>query len=417
MVTYCFKSRTMIVLQELNYIIGSICASIGFVVSFILITVNNEQSHSRKLLTAILFCLSIFCLWYALVGSQFFIKFPHLWRIPASFSALIPALIYLYVRSVLNQEFGFRPNDSLFAIPTVLIFVHFLPFYMLSGDEKRVIISQLMADRKLALIEIDGLFPFGFGMLIRSVTGLVFTFFSFLLLIQHKRKSLLKANITPTRNLEMYRWLYFLLITISISYILLILWNFLAISDIVEFFVAISFTTAGLILFISIYLFCNPKILYGFQGWVNVSDVLPQPVEGDQKKTKSGLSDSDVSSFSPEMREEVSSAIANHFKNNKPFIAPGYKIKDLSLELNIPVYLISSFINNEYGMNFNEFINDHRVDYITDIFKESVESQNFTLEAVAQSAGFNSRNTFIAAVKKKSGMTPSSYFSKKTTAL
>jgi AraC-like DNA-binding protein len=104
--------------------------------------------------------------------------------------------------------------------------------------------------------------------------------------------------------------------------------------------------------------------------------------------------------------------IRKNLKNNKLFLAAGYKIKDLSQELNTPIYLISSFINQEYGKNFNELINDYRVDYITDLLKESPDSQNFTLEAVAKSAGFNSRNTFIGAVKKKSGMTPSNYFSK-----
>jgi AraC-like DNA-binding protein len=109
---------------------------------------------------------------------------------------------------------------------------------------------------------------------------------------------------------------------------------------------------------------------------------------------------------------EIGSRIENHFKNNKPFLAGGYKIKDLSLQLNIPIYLISTFINQEYGKNFNEFINDYRLDYVKDLLEESPDSQNFTLEAIAQSAGFNSRNTFIGAVKKKFGMTPTSYFSK-----
>ena len=110
---------------------------------------------------------------------------------------------------------------------------------------------------------------------------------------------------------------------------------------------------------------------------------------------------------------EMSTSIKNHFKNNKPFLATGYKIKDLSQELKTPIYLISSFINQEYGKNFNELINEYRVDYITDLLNESPDSQNFTLEALAKSAGFNSRNTFIEAVKKKSGMTPLNYFSKK----
>jgi AraC-like DNA-binding protein len=110
------------------------------------------------------------------------------------------------------------------------------------------------------------------------------------------------------------------------------------------------------------------------------------------------------------MQVELRSSLENHFKNNKPFIASGYKIKDLSSELDIPVYLISSFINQEYGKNFNELINDYRVDYIADVLKESPDSQNFTLEAIAKSAGFNSRNTFIGAVKKKYGKTPSAHF-------
>lgn len=407
----------MSILQELNYILGCVCASIGFVVTFILFAVHNEASHSRKLLAAILFCLSLFCLSYAIVGNQFYLQFPHAWRIPALFSGLAPALIYLYVRSILNQEFKLSPNDTFFAIPAILITVHFLPFYMLSGDEKRTIIQQMLTNRKLVLIESEGIFPPGFGMIIRSATGLAFTFLSLFKLHQHKRRAQLKASNIYYQNLEIYKWLYFLLIAILISYMLLILWNFMAISEKIEFFVAISITTAALILFICIYLFFNPKILYGFHGWVNEPDVLPDATMVDQKKSKSEFSDSNESSFSLEMRNEIGSAIENHFKCNKPFIYPKYKIKYLSLELNIPVYLISSFINHEYGMNFNEFINNHRVDYITDILKESNESRNLTLEALAKSAGFNSRNTFIAAVKKKTGMTPSGYFNHKFTSV
>jgi len=407
----------MDVVQDLNYIIGCICASLGFVVSIIFIAVNKEGSHSRKLLAAVLFCLSVFCLNYAVVGTRFFLAFPHAWRLPAFFSGLAPALIYLYVRSVLNQEFKLRPNDIFFAIPAILITVDFLPFYTLSGDEKRAIILKLLGNKKLALIEIEGLFPPGFGMIIRSSSGLAFTFLSLFKLHQNKKRSQFKASNTYSQNLVIYKWLYFFLIAISFSYILLILWNFLAISEKIEFFVAISFTTAGLILFICIYLFSNPKILYGLQGWVTEPDVLPDATMADQKKSKSESSDSDESSFSLEMRKEIGSAIENHFKCNKPFIYPRYKIKYLSLELHIPVYLISSFINHEYGMNFNEFINNYRVDYIADILKESTESQNFTLDALAKSAGFNSRNTFIAAVKKKTGMTPSGYFKHKFTSV
>ncbi len=399
-----------------NFIIGCIAASLGFVVSFIFFAINKEDSHSRKMLAGVIFCISLFSLSHSLVGTAFYLNFPHVWRLAAPFSGLMPPLLYFYVRSVLYQEFRFRPNDFLFFIPGVLMFIHFLPFYMLSGDEKRAIILKMLSNKKLALLETEGFFPSGYGMLIRSLSSVLFTLLAIFETYQHKTKAIFKGVTYQTRNQEVYKWLYFLLSCIAFSIILLIFWNFLAISSKIEFSFAISFTSTGLILILSIYLFLKPTILYGFQGWVNNPGVLPDSGKSGYILTSnSQIQDSDISSFSAEMREEISSAIENHFNYNKPFVVPGYKIKDLSLELNIPVYLISSFINQEYGKNFNEFINDHRLAYISDMLIESPDSQNFTLEALAKSAGFNTRNTFIVAVKKKYGKTPSAYYFRKLT--
>jgi AraC-like DNA-binding protein len=97
-------------------------------------------------------------------------------------------------------------------------------------------------------------------------------------------------------------------------------------------------------------------------------------------------------------------------RENSSFTKSGYKIKDLSNELGLPVYILSSFINQEYAKNFNEFINDFRIEYISNKLKSSPDTANFTLNAIAKSAGFNSRTSFISAVKRKTGKTPSIYF-------
>jgi AraC-like DNA-binding protein len=155
--------------------------------------------------------------------------------------------------------------------------------------------------------------------------------------------------------------------------------------------------------------------LYGLQGWANSPVESPIYHTPNQISINQQLRDESVSSFSTEMQVQMRTILENHLKNNKPFLASGYKIKDLSSELDIPVYLISSFINQEYSKNFNELINDFRVDYISGLLEESADSQYFTLEAIAKSAGFNSRNTFIAAVKRKYGKTPSAHFNRKLT--
>jgi len=402
-------------IQDLNFITGSVGATLGFAVGIILLTANKEQSLSTKLLSGLIFCLSLFSLSYALVGTQFFIKYPHAWRFSAPFSGITPPLIYIYVRSVLYQEFRLRSFDSLLFIPGFLLFIDFLPFYLLSVEEKRAIVKNLFNNTKLGLVEIDGMFPPGVGMIIRSTTGLVFTSLAIFETFKFKKMSSFKKMNQEKHNHEVYNWLNFLLASVLLSYLLLVLWNFLGITAKIEFFVAIGFTTAGLIFAICMYLFLQPGILYGLHGWYSspiVSPILSSPQE---KGINGFLQDDAVSSFSPEMRVEMRNTLENHFKNNKSFASSGYKIKDLSSELNIPVNLISSFINQEYGTNFNGFINDHRVEYISNLLQESPDSQSFTLEAVAKSAGFNSRNTFISAVKKKYGKTPSAHFNRKLT--
>jgi AraC-like DNA-binding protein len=51
------------------------------------------------------------------------------------------------------------------------------------------------------------------------------------------------------------------------------------------------------------------------------------------------------------------------------------------------------------------------VQYLENLVKNNAEYANFTLEALGKAAGFNSRSTFIAAVKRNTGKTPQEFFS------
>jgi AraC-like DNA-binding protein len=109
----------------------------------------------------------------------------------------------------------------------------------------------------------------------------------------------------------------------------------------------------------------------------------------------------------------IKTTIENYFNSTLPFRKHGYSIGNLSLETGIPVYQLSSVINQEFGMNFNELINSYRVTYLTNILQDSFDLQSYTLEALGKMAGFSSRTTFIAAIKKHTGMTPSTFFKNK----
>jgi AraC-like DNA-binding protein len=106
-------------------------------------------------------------------------------------------------------------------------------------------------------------------------------------------------------------------------------------------------------------------------------------------------------------------ALESHFEKEKPFLRKGYKISDLSNELEIPYHQLSAFINQEYGKNFNELVNEYRVDHLVRMHGDDPGLKQYTLEALGQKVGFNSRVSFIAAVKKRTGKTPSELFGRR----
>ena len=101
--------------------------------------------------------------------------------------------------------------------------------------------------------------------------------------------------------------------------------------------------------------------------------------------------------------------ILNEFISiQRPFLQPGYTLKDLSRDIHVPLHHLSAFINQYYGIHFNEFINRYRLHH----FKEKIANEEWKikkLKAIAEESGFNNRNTFTIAFKKIYGQSPSEY--------
>ena len=49
------------------------------------------------------------------------------------------------------------------------------------------------------------------------------------------------------------------------------------------------------------------------------------------------------------------------FREHKPFLRPGYKMTDLVEDLDVNRTVLSAFINQTYGMNFNRYLNRFRL--------------------------------------------------------
>ncbi len=110
----------------------------------------------------------------------------------------------------------------------------------------------------------------------------------------------------------------------------------------------------------------------------------------------------------PLNRDHYKAFIEEYLDTQKPFLVPGFSLHDMSLHTGINVPTLSALINKEYGMNFNDFVNQYRVSFFKELLLEAKYHQ-WTLEAISNQAGFNSRTTFIRAFTKFEGCSPSEY--------
>lgn len=92
----------------------------------------------------------------------------------------------------------------------------------------------------------------------------------------------------------------------------------------------------------------------------------------------------------------------------RPYLSATYTLKDLGIDLAIPYYIVSCYLNRKVGLRFNDYVNKHRVEY----FKELVirgDMSNTTLDGIAGKCGFRNRNTLAISFKRFTGMTPSEF--------
>jgi AraC-like DNA-binding protein len=92
-------------------------------------------------------------------------------------------------------------------------------------------------------------------------------------------------------------------------------------------------------------------------------------------------------------------------ETEKFYLKQDLSIHDFAKEINTSPRLISTCINKSFGFNFNEWVNNYRVDKALEILKDK-NSDLLSIEGVGSDSGFKSRSAMYIAFKKKTGETP-----------
>jgi len=103
--------------------------------------------------------------------------------------------------------------------------------------------------------------------------------------------------------------------------------------------------------------------------------------------------------------------LIRYFEKEKPFLDPQLNLNALGSKLELHPNKLSYLINDKLQANFNEYVNNYRLNY----FKKIAINPRFnhlTLLALAYDSGFNSKTVFNSFFKAKEGVTPSVWLKK-----
>lgn len=101
----------------------------------------------------------------------------------------------------------------------------------------------------------------------------------------------------------------------------------------------------------------------------------------------------------------VCDAVKESMENEKYYLNQDLSIHDFAREINVSARTISTCINKNFGYNFNEWVNNYRVDKALSILSDK-SSNHLSIEGIGSDSGFKSRSAMYIAFKKKTGKTP-----------
>ena len=394
---------------ELLTLLMFLSTFIGVLVSVILAFFNTVQRHANRLLSLSLFSVALFALTSALLINHSIFLVPHLFRLNMPLHYLVAPCAYLYVRSVLYREIRFRRFDWLFFVPFGLHTLELLPFLLHGAAYKVQYLRQLLVDVAGVTKQQEGLLPPYYHPVIKFVLGTAYVLMQWRLLWRFSRQA---DSASRRENRALLRWLRVFTLLNTLLYPPVLLAMALPVSGTYATIFAVCVLGIYLLM-TSLLLFFQPRILYGMRNLLAVNaaaiagtaDALPSstPEVADKKEDPAR-----PYSLSDEKKREYHAQLEAHMREQQPFLRKGYGIKDLAAETGIPPHHVSALINQEYRMNFSDFINRYRVEYIKERMTQ-LEWRQLTLEGLALEAGFSNRTTFFRAFVKLTGHTPSEY--------
>ena len=373
------------------------------IIYMLLFTKNAAKSYADYILSFLLLlhCWSVIL--FLVLYSEYILLFPHVFKTGLPLNFLIAPFSYLYVRAVLFNEKKFQKRDLIHLIPFLIVFINYIPFYLLSVNEKVTVIQNSLNYWPDTFKYQAGFLPENFSILFRLILAIIYLVLQWNLILSYKK--IHKESSIQIQISNVLKWLKLFTITSTVIFFGIIgfmltvfflpsYYNDYILMQIPSLLVSVGFFV------MAAYLLTHPEVLSGLP-FVKYKEV-PSDVVNDKSYMLPYINED----YKHEMEK-----IVHFFETENPYLNKELNINQVSVALDIPSRELSFIINNHFGQRFTDFLNKYRIEHITKKINKEYLS-NFTIEAIASEAGFASKSTFNLAFKKYHQCTPTEYFSK-----
>ncbi|NND88098.1 MAG: helix-turn-helix transcriptional regulator, partial [Flavobacteriaceae bacterium] len=349
---------------------------IGFFIVALFFIQKRTDKIAISLLSIFIFIHSFFIIHVGLHWMNYGYYFPHTYAMSTVFSFLYGPLIYFYFKRI-KTGYNFRWKDTLHLLPTLALFIYFAPIYILSESEKLDIMLGvgIYEDR-----------PYGLEIaFVKMILLIIYTYFTVRIFKKHRNTTEAPEykNVQNwQRNIVVFQVVF--TIVYSLYWLTLVFYYFN------EFFFHTQLIIlSGFVLYVAYMAYINPKTLMGYQLEASFS-----------KYKNSGLTDS----YSVELKKEILKLL----ENDKIYRENDLSLTILAERVGTNRHGASQVINEHFGLNYFELINQYRINEAIEIFKADVHREQSIID-VAYTVGFNNKVTFNKAFKKIMECTPTQF--------
>ncbi len=327
----------------------------------------------------------------------FYVPFQHLY--------FIGPVIFFYVQSLLNPSFRFGKKEWLHLLPGIL----YLLFCIIMVVTDKLVLKKYYFLASGADPDFDTWYQLsGFASML---------FYFFLSLRYYNLYKKLIVQVVSYADGVFFRWIrnflvaFLIMLCVRVIFFILgeimelkywdVWWYFLAFA-ILFYYIAISGYANSIetkIAFKPYLLTYRPTLLLNYIP----SFIKTEPIteEAEIIEIASSLKEQPAD----EMLAEWKPKLLQLLHEEKMYEDPELSLTQVAKQLQSNPSFISMVVNRGFGLNFNDFVNQFRIEAVKEMLKRG-EHKKQTLLAIAFECGFNSKATFNRAFKKAIGLSP-----------